>query len=549
MKKNWWIIVVILISLAVTSDFLKPNFPYTHDGENHLARMANYKVALREGQYPPRFAPNLFNHYGYPVLNFNYPLVNILSLPLSLLKINYEVSFKVIVILSVMAAAIFLPLLAEKIIGKKIRNFQKVLISATYLSAPYLTNALIFRGSIGEVMATSLAVLSIYFQILYFEKRSKLRIFLATLAWSMFFLSHNVSVMILTPLIIVFLLTINWNKSFNQTIKNWSPFIYGVSLSLWFWLPAWFERSEIIVSSAGNQSDVFKHFISFYQLFENKVQFGFSQIGSIDTLSFSIGLVAPIIFSLAIIQMFNKKFKAAHAFLLTASFFAVLMQLDISKSIYQSAPILNFVQFPWRFSGLLLISLPLLLSLVINNLRKTGEVIISVILLVQLTILVNLKPVDYFHKNIIDYEAFSQSTSTQNENLPTTFTYLGIDDWQPSPTIIEGSGEIKVIKWNGSYRNYQIMNDEFIVITEPTMNFLGWQTYIRPLNTEKFELVRYIDSELIGGRLAYRLSPGSYEIISRFTQRTPARVVGNGIFIISLACFACTLVRRETQLV
>src|SRR5258708_2749738 len=96
--KDWqhvvWILLIFFLSLFITRIYFHSGFPYTHDGENHLARFANYALAIREIQFPPRFAPNLFNHYGYPVFNFNYPLANILSLPFTFARFNYELTFK-----------------------------------------------------------------------------------------------------------------------------------------------------------------------------------------------------------------------------------------------------------------------------------------------------------------------------------------------------------------------------------------------------------------------------------------------------------------------
>lgn len=70
--KSAFPILFLFITLSIAflllfKPYLHTGFPYTHDGENHLARFANYKLALKEGQFPPRWAPNLMNHSGYPV--------------------------------------------------------------------------------------------------------------------------------------------------------------------------------------------------------------------------------------------------------------------------------------------------------------------------------------------------------------------------------------------------------------------------------------------------------------------------------------------------
>ena len=107
-SKLFWatLILLVLIGLAVWMPLFKSGMPYTHDGENHLARFANYYIALKEGQFPPRLAPNLMNRYGYPVFNYNYPLANILSVPLTVVKVNLEDTFKILTLLALGLGAI-----------------------------------------------------------------------------------------------------------------------------------------------------------------------------------------------------------------------------------------------------------------------------------------------------------------------------------------------------------------------------------------------------------------------------------------------------------
>jgi hypothetical protein len=57
--------------------------------------------------------------------------------------------------------------------------------------------------------------------------------------------------------------------------------------------------------------------------------------------------------------------------------------------------------------------------------------------------------------NIEDYDYFSQSTTTSNENTPKTFTMQDVSSWQPTAQIIQGSGDVKINFWNGSKRKYR----------------------------------------------------------------------------------------------
>ncbi len=64
MKKFLRIILALTLVVFILPMF-HSGFPFTHDGENHLARIANYAVALKQGQFPPRWAPTFWSS-GFP---------------------------------------------------------------------------------------------------------------------------------------------------------------------------------------------------------------------------------------------------------------------------------------------------------------------------------------------------------------------------------------------------------------------------------------------------------------------------------------------------
>src|SRR5258705_9377068 len=74
MKYKLYLLILILISLIPLLDLLHPGLPLTHDGRDHVARIANFYENLSQGVVIPRWAPNLNWGYGHPILEFLYPL-------------------------------------------------------------------------------------------------------------------------------------------------------------------------------------------------------------------------------------------------------------------------------------------------------------------------------------------------------------------------------------------------------------------------------------------------------------------------------------------
>jgi len=514
------ILIFIILALISIMPYLNNSFPYTHDGENHLARFANYKVAIREGQFPPRFAPNLLNHYGYPVFNYNYPLANIISLPFSFLKINYELTFKIIVFAFVLAGIFGVNQWLKSLqFDKKTRLFSVTIFALT----PYLINALSYRGNIGEIMAFCLMPWLFYF----IEKptsniftKNGFRFFFQTLVWIMFFLSHNIAVLFGTPLLIIYALY-KYKKEIVNKLSILLSFALAVTSTLWFWLPAIFEKNLVVLDNANLSKGFTEHFPTINQLLVAPFEFGFSKLGSIDSLSFQIGLVQIFILLIASVMIFKKQLNNYAKLLLVLIIPLFFLQLKWTTPVWEIVPFANYIQFPWRLSMFLGILILPLSALVFSKVNKPIKIFLLSLLFIQFVSVVRVKPADYFHKNNIDYDAFSQTTSTANENLPNNFRYANFADWQPTATIIEGEGSVAIDYWRGTKRSYQIKLDSPATIIEPTANFKGWET------KSNQQQVAYIDNETIGGRIAYQLPAGEYKIISQFTQNTWPRMMGN----------------------
>ena len=548
-------LLLLLLTAFICKPYLQAGFPYTHDGENHLARFANYKIALREGQFPPRFAPNLNNHYGYPVFNYNYPLANILSLPFSFLKINYELTFKLLV-----AGFVFWALVG---IWFWLCSYWALLLFA---SSPYLVNLIYFRGNIGEIMALCLLPW-LFYALNNFSKFNKLFLILLL---ALFFLSHNIAVVFALP-ILFFYAFLKFKNNYKLYLNLLSVFLISFLLTTWFWLPAIFEKNLVILDQANLSQGFIDHFVNLSQLLFSKLEFGFSYLGSVDSLSFSLGLGQILVLILAVIYLTPLPLSCGSGECRRPRrggapghtgggegglcLLLFISQLNFTKFIWQNLPLANFIQFPWRLTLFFSILILPLSVLVFKNTHRYLKLFLIFILFLQFWGISKIKAADYFHKTNIDYDAFSQSTSTANENLPKNFTYQKLWDWQPTPSILTGAGEIKVVEWRGSYRKYNLDLKEKSVIVEPTMNFAGWFTRLSFSDSEsenfggerQTKLVNYIDNEEIAGRLAYELPAGKYEIESKFTQHTWPRLLGNGLSVATILALVIYFIYEKSR--
>lgn len=533
MKRIFFLALYILLLIGWSlRSYIQPEMPYTHDGENHLARFANYEISIREKQFPPRFAPNLVNHFGYPVFNFNYPLANILSLPFSFLSIHYETTFKLIVLLSLVSGSLGIYRWTQTLTDRKTLHFVSIML---YMASPYLLNTVIYRGTIGEIMAYGLLPW-ILFSLQQYTHKNYLRsstFFVNIALWMLFFLSHNVTVMFSIPIILIYSVFM-YKKSTLGYINLATHILIGVFLTLWFWLPALIEKNQTVLDSAGNNQTLSDHFPTLTQLLFSPIEFGFSSLGSIDTFSFSVGSIQIVTILLAIFLVVHLRKKIINSnysiFLpsLLISILLIFFQLRLSEPLWNIFSFSRFAQFPWRLSLFLSITVIPLFVIIMQSSKKWFLYLIYFLLSIQFISLWQQTPIDFFHKNKEDYIMFSQTTTTQNENMPKTFTFTDTHTWAPTPTILSGNGTSAIKYWSGSRRVYELTLSEKSTIVEPTMNFVGWQS--RANST----LLDYINNEDIKGRIAYTLDAGTYTIETKFTEYTPARIIGDSTSIVTI---------------
>ncbi|MCA9369308.1 MAG: hypothetical protein H6773_01370 [Pseudomonadales bacterium] len=536
------------VILFVSRFYLSSHFPYTHDGENHLARFANYKIAVRELQIPPRIAPVLHNHYGYPVFNFNYPLANILSLPFSFLRVSYQTTFGLLVIAGLILGAIGMNRwLAEFTEDTKV----KALCIVVWLLQPYLISLLLYRGNIGEVLAYSLIPWMFVVVHAVKQKMDSLQLVGWVLLVSAFALSHNITVVFSVPFVLLYAGVV-FGRDFTQWKRLLLIGLLSVGFTLWFWLPAIVEIPATVVAESQNQIAFADHFVTIRQLLWSSYEFGYSLPGRIDSLGLKTGFLTVVLvlaqLGLGTFAIFTKKSSKVWRIVTLLSLFAVfcvVLQLNLSEPLWQSIPVLRFMQFPWRW-GLFFSALSIpVIAFALARLPKQVVLLVGICVLISFSEVSKIAPVDTFSKSNEDYEFFTLSSSTQNENMAKGFTYNAIGDWKPTAVVLESgkNATIETASWSGREHIYTVVTTDAITLVEPVMVFPGWETTVNGTRIE------YVDNEKVKGRLAYTLKPGEYAVQTEFTQNTPARILGNTVFFVTLGSVVyLLLVRRKCEI-
>src|SRR3990172_6802434 len=100
------IFLIIVFSLISLWPFFKKGYFESHDGEWMVIRFSAFHQTLASGQFPVRFVDRLNNNYGYPVLNFLYPLPFYFAEIPKLLGFGFVDSIKIVFVVSTVVSAV-----------------------------------------------------------------------------------------------------------------------------------------------------------------------------------------------------------------------------------------------------------------------------------------------------------------------------------------------------------------------------------------------------------------------------------------------------------
>ncbi len=379
MKKiiSYFSFLFLAVAVFLTSwPLLRPGMFAIHDFV-HGARIVEMAAGISQGQIPVRWSANFGYGYGMPLFEFYAPLPYYVGAFFYLLGLPLVTSVKLLFLLTSLGTVI-----GGYFLGKSVfeSRWAGILVAYAVAFAPYRALNLFIRGAVSE--AWGMMALPWIMYGFFAVKTSSKKGFLAILFGCLvLFLSHNLTTLIALPFLMLFFVLMIvveiLKKTRTQVIIEMSIYGFGavllaIGLSAFYLFPAFLEKGYTQMSGA-ILDDYFNyslHFLYIRQFFDFEWAYGGSEWGPDDKLSFFLGfgqLFGLIITGVMLLQkkiQFSRKFlkkpekasvqvflqKYLLFFSLLVFFFASLfMTLQRSYSLWQHIPLLQYVQFPWRF--------------------------------------------------------------------------------------------------------------------------------------------------------------------------------------------------------
>ena len=357
-----YLVVLAICLLAVWPFLSRPALPMETDAELHVYRLAELARLVRGGELYPRWAPNFYFGYGYPIFNYYAPLVYYLGLPVVLLPFFDAVAaVKAVFVLGLLAAGIGMYGFVRDNWGRS----AAFVAAAAYVYAPYLHFVdPHMRGDLAEAFSFGLFPLALWALDRLNRTGSPAAWLAAVILVAAVILSHNLMAMVFFGLLLVWALwrsseskrigSLPGPTSYRATLLSLPALLLGVGLAAFFWLPVGLEQDAVNLSSLigdGSHFDFRNHFLSLGQLLapSRLLDWGATE----PDFRFNLGLAQWALAAVGLVSLLSGRARRAFhaAFFAVAAVALLFLMTPASTFLWEAIPLLPYLQFPWRLLG------------------------------------------------------------------------------------------------------------------------------------------------------------------------------------------------------
>jgi hypothetical protein len=375
---SWW---PFLLLTAGGIPLLTPLLSWTavtctHDGHLHYHRVAAMRYVWENGLFFTRWLPDLAFGYGYPFFVYREPLPLYAVLWPHLLGLSLPAATNLFYAVTILACGWFMFLWVRDILG----SWAGLVAGMAYMAAPYVLVDALVRGNSPESAALPLLPLLLWAGRRWLLEGRARWFGTAVLGLILLALSHNISMLIFVPTLGVYLLALAWLHRLNW--RTWLVrlvllFALGLGTTIFYTGGALLELNSVTLeqSTTTRNNDFRFNFTTPAEILAPVAPEDPSLLNP--PLPFRLGWV-PLglaVLGVAVAILRRKEIRdwrleidgatqspistlqspgeiQFHVWLMLAATAVFLfMSLPISQFIWEGLPLIDFVQFPWRFVG------------------------------------------------------------------------------------------------------------------------------------------------------------------------------------------------------
>lgn len=375
--------VVLAISLLALLPFLvNASLPQETDAELHIFRLAELSYLIRGREFYPRWAPNFYHGYGYPIFNYYAPLSYYMALLFEFLPgIDAVTAVKITFMLGMGLGSIGMYGFVRDNWGRP----AGYVAAAAYLYAPYIQyidpHA---RGVLPESFSIGLFPLALWAFDRLCRQATPARWITAVFLSAAIILSHNLMAMLFFAILLGWVV---WQFVLPKLDSKYVvdhvgrryllPALFlGVGMAAFFWLPVALERNEVNLNTLiGSQDnyDFRTHFLSMYEMLRISVPLDWGNTQPV--FYFNLGVAQWVLASIGILMLILRRARQIWygVFFAITAVALIFMMTPASTFIWEAIPLLPYFQFPWRMLGATNIMLAVLAGIGLNGILQWGN--------------------------------------------------------------------------------------------------------------------------------------------------------------------------------
>lgn len=510
--------------------------PATDDGEYHLARIANYYLALKQDQFPPRWAPNLNGGFGYPLFIFAYHLPYLLSVAFFVgFSVTIQQSFNLVVTFSTLVGFLGAYVLVRQ---KNVPSLYSFFLALTYSLSPYLLINIFSRGAFGEIVFFGAAPWVLVFMERFVDS-SRIKVWNGLgliAATTAALLSHLPSALWLFPLafgdlVLSLLERTQRNKKeiFRQLLITIIPLGIAALLVQPVLFPAFAEQQYVWLPNHPIFRDFWMQYPKFPEVLlripQNAQVLATKDLISVGLFSY-LGVITALGVFLKMKQLPLRLWYWLGVFVL-----CIALMHPASRPVWELIPPLKVQQFPWRLLGAISLASLQLCAFVFTFLRTRFRMIFLVLLIgsAALSVRYFARPRGEIRSTDYGWFEYFKTATSFDEYQPIwshEYTPRTVDDEKAilrerGKKLFRGKSDYRSLAgmadeitfWNGVTMDYTVIATQSADVLQKTIYYPGWKVWVDGRLVE----IQYQDDEF-PGRIIFPVSEGQHRITAQFTQ-------------------------------
>ncbi|MBK9054411.1 MAG: glycosyltransferase family 39 protein [Chloroflexi bacterium] len=542
--------ILALGLIAVYPILFGPSLPCSDDAAFHLLRLTQLDHLIQQGVLYSRWAPDMAHGYGFPLFNFYAPLSYYVAEAISLIGPGGYLGMRLTLALAVGGGGFSMYRLARDHFSHE----GALLAAIAYLYAPYQGYDIYFRGNLAEAVAWPLLPLALWAMGRLMRSGSRGWLAAAAFTYAIVLLTHNVFALIFSPLLALYAAAEATSQHAHGQMRP-RLFQAGLSLSLalglsaFFWLPAMAEQTFVHIDRL-LVPPVFVYWNNFLSLGELLT---LPRTIHPDLLNPSpprgLGLVPVLVAMMGLgglrwwrkVHSNDSRPRQILFFGLALLVYCFLM-LPLSQPLWDQAPLLPFVQFPWRLLGPAAVCLAMLVAAAgdwLASRPREGQALWALVAAALiLTALFWFQPrycAGLENPTASDIIAYEQATATIGTTAKGEYLPVTVPRFPPEPEVALAplaaetlSPQVSIISQDARPLRIEavLQASEAQVIRLNQFDYPGWRVWV---DGERVPITP--DPEF--GLITFPLPAGEHRVRAAFGE-TPLRLAADLVSLLGL---------------